>query len=210
MKNSEIVSAFVGGTFFAIPYLALAVPIVPSLAIGTAAFVAGELVLKKDNKITLKETNLSLYETLELAKKQNKHIHDMIPMIESDSIKKDLNEINDTVTKIIKTIEKNPDKERKLKNFFDYYLPVTVKLVDRYDEIENQNIKSSDSKKFNESTSNTISKINDVFKKFLNNLYESDMLDANVEIKVLNSMLKSDGFDKNFLKVEKEVDDKNE
>ena len=49
-----------------------------------------------------------------------------------------------------------------------------------------------------------IEEINDVFKKFLNNLYESEMLDANVEIKVLNTMLKSDGLDKDF------KEDKNE
>ena len=41
MKNSEIISAIVGGTFFALPYLALSMPIIPSLAIGAAAFAAG-------------------------------------------------------------------------------------------------------------------------------------------------------------------------
>lgn len=204
MKNSEVASALVGGAFFAVPYLALSVPILPSIAIGTCAFVAGELVFKKDLVMKLKDSNPTLYQTLEKAKKQNKHILEMIPMIEDDDIKRDLKEINDTVNKIIKTIEKNPDREKKIKNFFDYYLPVTVKLVDRFDEIENQRITSSASKKFNESTSNTISEINEVFKKFLNNLYESDMLDTNVEIKVLNSMLKSDGLDKNSLKVEED------
>ena len=128
----------------------------------------------------------------------------MIPMIEDKDIQMNLNEINESVNKIIKTIEKNPEKEKKLKNFFDYYLPVTVKLVDRFDEIENQKLSSSDTKKFYTTTSKTISEINDVFKKFLNNLYEADMLDANVEMKVLNSMLKSDGLDKNSLKVEED------
>lgn len=204
MKHSEVVSAIVGGTFFAVPYLALAVPVIPSLAIGTAAFVAGELVLKKDVITSLKESNLSLYQTLEKAKKQNKHILDMMSMIDDEEIRKNLNEINDTVDKIIKTIEKNPDREKKVKNFFDYYLPVTVKLVDRFDEIENQNISSNESKKFYKSTSKTIEEINGVFKKFLNNLYESDMLDTNVEIKVLNSMLKADGLDEDVLKVEED------
>ncbi len=208
MKNSEIVSAVVGGTFFAVPYLALAVPLAPSLAIGAAAFVAGELVFKSDKVVsTLKETNFDLYQVLENAKKQNKHILDMVPMIEDEEIKKNLKEINDSVNKIIKTIEKNPDKKKKLKNFFDYYLPVTVKLVDRYDEIENQKISSKETKKFSENTQNMLTEINDVFKKFLNNLYESDMTDANVEIKVLNSMLKSDGLDKDSLKVEVDSDE---
>jgi len=204
MKNSEVVSAVIGGCFFAVPYLALAVPLAPSLAIGAAAFAAGELVLKGNEIKTLKETNFDLYQILETAKKQNKHILDMVSNIEDDTIKKNLKEINDTVTKIIKTIEKSPDKVRLLKNFFDYYLPVTVKLVDRFDEFENQKLSSDEIKKLNESSIKTISEINDVFKKFLNNLYESDVVDTNVEIKVLNSMLKSDGLGKSTLKVEED------
>ena len=195
MKNSEVVSAVIGGSFFAIPYLALNIPILPSLAIGTLAFTAGELVFRKGK--TLKESNLTLYETLENAKKQNKHILEMIPKIENIELRKSLNEINTTVTKIINTIEKNPEKEKKLKNFFDYYLPVTVKLVDRYDEIENQRINSKEEKSFNLTTEKTIKEINDVFKQFLNILYQSDMNDTDVEIKLLNSMLKADGISKN-------------
>lgn len=204
MKNSEIASAIIGGTFFAIPYLALSLPILPSLAIGACAFAAGEMVLKKDTKKPLKETNLSLYHNIEKATKDNKHILEMIPQIEEETIKKNLKEIHDTVNKIIKTIEKNPEKEKQLKNFFDYYLPVTVKLVDKFDEIENQNIKSKESKKFYQSISKTIEELKDVYMKFQNNLYSSDMLDTNIEIKILNSMLKSDGLDENEIKIEVE------
>ena len=128
----------------------------------------------------------------------------MIPQIEEETIKKNLKEIHDTVNKIIKTIEKNPEKEKQLKNFFDYYLPVTVKLVDKFNEIENQNIKSKESKKFYQSISKTIEELKDVYMKFQNNLYSSDMLDTNIEIKILNSMLKSDGLDENEIKIEVE------
>ena len=126
----------------------------------------------------------------------------MIPLIDNVEVTKNLNEIHDSVNKIIKTIEKDPSKEKLIKNFFDYYLPVTVKLVDRFDEIENQKINSKESKTFNESTVKMIEEINGVFKIFINNLYKDDMLDANVEIKVLNSMLKADGLGKNEIMVE--------
>ena len=82
MKNSEIASAVVGGAFFAVPYLALGVSVFPSLAIGAAAFAAGELVFRTDVVKSLKETNLSLYQVLENAKKENKHILDSIPKLE--------------------------------------------------------------------------------------------------------------------------------
>ena len=38
MKNKEILSAVIGGAFFAVPYLVLSAPMVPSILIGAAAF----------------------------------------------------------------------------------------------------------------------------------------------------------------------------
>ena len=97
----------------------------------------------KDYKLTLKETNRSLYQMLETAKKQNKHIVDMIPMIEDEAIQKELNEINDSVTKIIETISKNPKKVEQTDNFFDYYLPITVNILKKYDESSSSTSKTS-------------------------------------------------------------------
>ena len=203
MKNKEIISAVLGGTFFAVPYLVLSAPIVPSLVIGAAAFGAGELVFG-DYKLTLKETNRSLYQVLEDAKKKNKHIVDMIPMIEDQEIQKELNEINDSVTKIIDTVAKNPKKVDQTDNFFDYYLPITVKIVDRYDEIENQKLSSAESKKFFASTNKMIKEINKAYKKILDNLYKKELVDMDAEMKVFNSLLKADGYNDADFHSEKE------
>ena len=203
MKNKEIASAAVGGVFFAVPYLVLSAPILPSLLIGAAAFGAGELVFG-DNKLTLKDTDPSLYFMLEKAKKQNKHILEMIPVIEDQVIQKELNQINDSVNKIIETISKNPKKLKKANNFFDYYLPITIKLIDRYDEIENQNLSSQESKKFFESTNKMIVEINKAYKKILAELYKADIVDMDAEMKVFDSLLKADGFDDAEIDAKKE------
>lgn len=193
MKNKEIISAAIGGMFFAVPYLALSVPVFPSVIIGACAFGAGELVFG-DKKLTLKDTNRSLYDILELAKRQNKHILDMIPLIEDESIQKELNEIHESVSKIINTISKNPEKSRQANNFFDYYLPITIKLVDRYDEIENQKLTSKDSKTFFQSTNKMIREINKSYKSILSSLYQSELVDMDAEMKVFDSLLKADGY----------------
>ncbi len=205
MKNKEIASAAIGGVFFAVPYLALSAPLLPSLLVGAAAFGAGELVFG-DYKLTLKETNRSLYQMLETAKKQNKHIVDMIPMIEDEAIQKELNEINDSVTKIIETISKNPKKVEQTDNFFDYYLPITVKLVERYDEIENQKLSSSESKKFLQSTNKMVGEIDRAYKKILADLYRTDIVDMDAEMKVFDSLLRADGFNDAEFPVKKEED----
>ena len=121
MKGKEIISAVVGSSFFALPYIALATPLAPALAIGAGAFVASELVLSSYKpKETLKDTNVSLYTKLNKAKKDNKKILELIPKIENMDTRKNLNEINDIVNKIIKEVEKRPKKADNIKNFFDY------------------------------------------------------------------------------------------
>ena len=99
------------------------------------------------------------------------------------------------MAKIIETVEKKPDSYKKMNNFFNYYLPVTINILTKYDEIENQKLNTEDSKKFMESTQKMVKKINEAFKKQLSNLYQSDMIDTDAEMKVFDTMLKSDGYD---------------
>ena len=128
----------------------------------------------------------------------------MIPMIEDQEIQKELNEINDSVTKIIDTVAKNPKKVDQTDNFFDYYLPITVKIVDRYDEIENQKLSSAESKKFLTSTNKMVKEINKSYKKILDNLYKKEIVDMDAEMKVFNSLLKADGYNDADFHSEKE------
>ena len=44
------------------------------------------------------------------------------------------------------------------------------------------------------SSKDMVIKINEAFKKQLSNLYQSDMIDTDAEMKVFQSMLESDGY----------------
>lgn len=210
MKGKEVISAVVGGAFFAVPYLGLSITLAPALAIGCAAFGASELVLsglvKKDK---LKDTDLPLYMKLTTAKKQNKEILDMIPKVESLDTRCNLNEINDTVNKIISTIEEYPKKADKLNNFFDYYLPVLLKIVKRYDEVENQKLVSKEGKTFMDKADKMIKDTNKAFKMVLASLYSKDIMDADADMKVYDMMLKADGIvDDNLIMKGSDTDEK--
>lgn len=208
MKNQEVISAVVGGTFFAIPYIGLAVPFVPALIIGATAFGASELIFSGSKKIdSLKETNKPLYNRLVKANKSNAYILSIIPKIDDEQVKKNLMEIHDTNTKIINVVTKNNGKVKSINNYFDYYLPVLIKIVSRYDEIENQKLTSKDSKKFMKSTAEMIEEVNDAFKKILASLYQEEIVDADAEMKVFNQMLKADGFNDKGLLVKEDKDE---
>lgn len=194
MKGKDLVSAAMGSAFFAVPYVVLATPILPAVAIGAAAFTASELVFSSFKpKETLKTTNITLYEKLTKAKRENKQIINLIPKIDSMEIRECLNHIHDTVDKIIKEIEKNPKKEKNIKNFFEYYLPVLVKITDRYDEIENQRLVSSEGKSFMKKADLMIKNTKDAFDTILASLYQKDIMDADAEMKIYDMMMDADG-----------------
>ena len=121
-------------------------------------------------------------------------IANMIPKVEDQNLKKQIREINETVTKIIETLQKKPYNAKKMNSFFEYYLPVTLNILKKYDEIENQKLGSEDSKKFMGKTQNMIEKINLAFKNQLNALYQSEIVDTDAEMKVLDNLLKADGY----------------
>ncbi len=197
--TGPIISALLGGVFFAVPYLALNVSLLPSVVIAGVAFTAGNLLFSEDkNKLQTVDDNKNLYEILNEAKKQNSQIYSMINKLEDKELISDVKEIHETVSKIIDTVSKNPKKLDKIQNFFSYYLPVTLKILIKYDDIENQRLISKDSKEFMDSTEAMVKKISKSFKIQLSNLYQSDIIDTDAEMKVFQTMLNADGInDKN-------------
>lgn len=193
MKNKNVISGVVGAGFFAIGYLGLMVPLAPALALGAASFVASELIINSTKQEEIKE--LTIKEKINISRKSNMHIKEMVERIDDIDVKKNLEEINKSSNKILDTIEKNNLHNRTVNKFLEYYLPVCVKIVDRYDTIENQKLTSNDSKKFMNDSKKIIGDTNKAFKKILNSLYQSDILNADAEMKVYNSILKSDGYD---------------
>ena len=182
MKKGYIYSAIVGGTFFAIPYLALGTELIPSLVIGAAAYGAGALITKgTERKIDISTNKQNLYDILKEAKEDNKLVENV-------------KQICETSNKIIDTLSKKPEKLGQANNFLKYYLPVTIKILTRYDEIENQKLNTSETNKFMKSVQDMMEKIKNAFNEQLNNMYQAEIIDTDAEIKVFEGMLKADGF----------------
>lgn len=200
MKNKEIISGVIGASFFAVGYLGLSIAVLPSLAVGAGAYVASELLFSNKKK-EIDSKNMTLNEKIAIARKQNKHLNEMIKEIEDDKVKEHLKNITESSTKIVNTIEKNKIDNKTSNKFLDYYLPVCVNILDRYDDIENQELTSNDSKKFMKNSNKIIEETASAFKKILNSLYQNDIENNEAEMKVYNQMLKSDGYNSSELNV---------
>lgn len=199
MKKGYIVSAILGGSFFAIPYLALGVPVWGSALMAGAAFGAGMLIFgrSKDTNLELTYGENNHYEILKQAKENTTQLKELTGELKSVNLINDVKEICETSNKIIDTLSKKPEKLKQAHNFLNYYLPVTIKILKRYDEIENQELTTKESIKFMNSIQDMLAKIKVAFENQLSNLYQSDMVDTDAEMKVFESMLKMDGFTEN-------------
>lgn len=194
MKKNYIYSAILGGAFFAVPYVALGIELLPSLTISAVAYGAGTLIFKDRNKLDLSIDKKNLYDILKEAKEETLQISNISKQIEDKEVVENIEQICDISNKIIDTLSKNPNKLGQARNFLNYYLPVTIKILTRYDEIENQRLNTTESKEFMESVKKMTEKIKNAFNEQLNNMYQTEMIDTDAEIKVFESMLKSDGF----------------
>ena len=194
MKGKDILSAIVGSAFFAVPYAVLSIGLSPALVLGASAFAASELVFSGVKpKENLKDTDKPLYTKLNNAKKQNKEIQSFIPKVENPGTKSNLKEISSIVNKIIEEVERHPKKAKKINNFFEYYLPVLLKIVNKYDEIENTNVSTKERTNFLAKADRMISDTKNAFETILSSLYQSDIIDADADMKVYNLMMKADG-----------------
>lgn len=200
MKKQYVFSLALGGAFFAVPYLALGIGALPAAAIGVAAYGAGNLIFKdRSNKLDISDDiTIDDKEALHNAQNMVKDIRDISTKLESSKLIKDTKEICNTSDKIINTVIDKPKKIKKIRNFLNYYLPVTYRILQRYDEIENQKLNTEDTRKFMNSVEEMIAKIKVAFEQQLSNIYQTEMIDTNAELKVFETMLKSDGFIENI------------
>jgi 5-bromo-4-chloroindolyl phosphate hydrolysis protein len=206
MKNKEIYSGIIGGAFFAVTYLTGGLPLIPAIIVGGAAFVGGELLMSKTVIQAFEKVDeKNIDKVLADAKNKNKFILSMVAKIDDEDIKVYLKEINATTNKIISTVAKNKKKIKQSEKFFTYYLPITVGILEKYDDIENQKLSNSEAKKFFDNAKKSLKEVNISFKKILDNLYESDIENLEADMKVLNNILKSDGF--SDIQIQKEEED---
>lgn len=208
MKNGPILSGIAGGICFAAPYVMLTTPLgVPaalsiSILTGVLGFGAGTLVFS-DSKVkeyTIDTEHEDIIQIISKAKKMNSEIMGMVNKVEDSGLQVDIRQIYQTSNKIINTVEKSPKKVKYVQTFFNYYLPETLKLLNKYDEIENQKLGKS-GEEFMEKTRKMIAKIKNSFNEQLAHLYQEDMIDTDAEMKVFDSMMKSEGYDGNDFKL---------
>ncbi len=195
MKLSYILSVIIAIVVFCLLYLGLDLNVIFSAFISVVTYFACTMIFKERDSLQEKIDRDALeFEKLTSNAISNiKKIESFKNEINNKELVNNILKICETSNKIINTIKENPKKAKQIKKFVDYYLPFTLNILTQYNKIEDQSLTSIESKEFMTKVETMIERVKEACESQLNNMYETDLVNTNADIKVFETMLKTDG-----------------
>ena len=95
--------------------------------------------------------------------------------------------------RIFAFVEQNPDNLRQIRQFLNYYLPTTIKLLGQYVTLQNQGMRIGNIDEGMKKIEEMLDKIIVAFQKQLDSLFESSVVDITADIRVMEKMMASEG-----------------
>lgn len=96
---------------------------------------------------------------------------------------------------ILELLQKDGEKLRLVRTFSTYYFPTTISLMKRYADYEDNATQGPNVTDAMRNIESTAGMIEEAFRHALDRLYRDEKLDTEVEIEVLEQMLRKDGLD---------------
>lgn len=97
------------------------------------------------------------------------------------------------VGRIFERAQAHPEIVPDLKKLMDYYLPMTVKLLNAYAEMDAQPVQGGTIQASKKEIEDTLDTLNLAFEKLLDSVFEDTAMDVSSDISVLNTLLAQEG-----------------
>ena len=94
---------------------------------------------------------------------------------------------------IFERAQEHPEVIPDLEQLMNYYLPVTVKLLDAYEELDKQSIQSENIQASKQEIAETLDTLNTAFEKLLDSKFKDTTWDVSTDITVLHTVLAQEG-----------------
>ena len=116
--------------------------------------------------------------------------------ISDRSVSNELSEIEKIIYKIQRQLKDEKISAKRidqLEEFFDYYMPLIIKILNSYRRIETNELTGKNATDTKKEIFSVLPLIKKAFEKELDNMFTEEMLDITTDIKALESMLSKDG-----------------
>ena len=138
--------------------------------------------------------------TLKVGRDYIKEIKSIKNELYREEISMKLDKLSNVSEEILKQIEKNPKKVEEVNKFINHYLPITLKLINSYEELNSQALQGENIQKAKIEIEESIDLINKAFENLLDDLFEDIRLDISTDISVLKTLFKQEGLDEEDFK----------
>ncbi len=103
-----------------------------------------------------------------------------------------IDRLEDVTARIFRAVEADPKKQGRIDTFMNYYLPTTQKLLDSYAEFDAAGVEGENLRQAKLRIEQTMDSIVAGFEHQLDELYKTDVLDVDSDIRVMETMLRRD------------------
>ena len=104
-----------------------------------------------------------------------------------------LKQIEILTSSILSQVEKKPDKRKAVRQFMDYYLPTTIKLLEQYVNLQEVGLPGENITTGMERIEAMLDKVIVAFQKQLDGLFARDVVDITADIQVMEQMMAQNG-----------------
>lgn len=111
----------------------------------------------------------------------------------NEKISEQIDDLEQTTTKIFDIVIAHPDREAQIRKFLNYYLPTTLKLLNTYDRMNSQGVSGENISSTMTKVDETLDMIVAAFHKQLDTLFAGEALDVSADIKVMENLMKTEG-----------------
>lgn len=116
--------------------------------------------------------------------------NDEIPGVE---ISEKISRMEQIVQKIFDRAQKHPEIVPDLQKLMDYYLPMTVKLLNAYADMDAQSIQGENIQNAKREIEQSLDTLNQAYEKLFDSVFMETALDVSSDISVLHTMLAQEG-----------------
>lgn len=178
IKKRYIYSSFLAGLLFILLYLFLNFNILLCLLFTFLSYIGG-LFFFKEKDIRKYDPNLIMHYCYLISK-----LYNYTNFIKDEKINKNIEDITKESEKIITMLEQKPNKVTQVYDGFDYYLPLSIKVVDHFVYLAGKETLTNIEKDFMDNINSCLDNLELEIKKLLENMNYTKMIDITTRIEM--------------------------
>ncbi len=117
-----------------------------------------------------------------------------------------IDELEDLLDRIFRSVADDPDKARKIRRSVNYYLPTTLKMLRGYREMDQKKVEGEKVDQLRQQIHQGMDMVVQAFRRQLDTMHDAQILDISTDIEAMNTILKSEGLLESDLKTSSETE----